>query len=149
MAIQLRHKITCQYDQISLGEIMLRLEPGIRSALQFSAWEGGGEYNFLHGLRKCFGYKMAVGTAFVKNEVGYPIEDYFLQGGVSADFIKCRRDDGICRRPHNRLNFTERGFDIRSALGVSNRGNSAACRLKPGDFDWDQTFGGGSARVQR
>ena len=73
MAIQLRDKSTCKYDQISLGEVMLRLDPGegrIRTARNFQVWEGGGEYNTSRGLRKCFGYKTAVVTAFVDNEVG-------------------------------------------------------------------------------
>ena len=48
----------CKYDAVSLGEIMLRLDPGegrIRTAREFKAWEGGGEYNVVRGLHKCFG----------------------------------------------------------------------------------------------
>src|SRR5674476_1006620 len=144
MAIQLRDKSTCKYDQLSLGEIMLRLDPGegrIRTARQFAAWEGGGEYNTSRGLRKCFGYKTAVATAFVDNEVGHLIEDFIMQGGVDTDFILWRPDDGIGRSIRNGLNFTERGFGIRGAVGVPDRGNSAASQLKPGDFDWDHIFG--------
>ncbi len=144
MAIQLRDKSTCKYDQISLGEVMLRLDPGegrIRTARSFTAWEGGGEYNTSRGLRKCFGYKTAVVTAFVDNEVGHLIEDFIMQGGVDTDFIKWREDDGIGRSVRNGLNFTERGFGIRGAVGVPDRGNSAAAQLKPGDFDWDHIFG--------
>ncbi len=144
MAIQLRDKSTCTYDQISLGEVMLRLDPGegrIRTARQFTAWEGGGEYNTSRGLRKCFNYKTAVCTAFVDNEVGHLIEDFIMQGGVCTDFIKWREDDGIGRSVRNGLNFTERGFGIRGAVGVPDRGNSAAAQLKPGDFDWDLIFG--------
>jgi 2-dehydro-3-deoxygluconokinase len=144
MAIQLRDKSTCKYDQISLGEIMLRLDPGegrIRTARSFTAWEGGGEYNTSRGLRKCFGYKTAVCTAFVDNEVGHLIEDFIMQGGVDTDFIKWREDDGIGRSVRNGLNFTERGFGIRGAVGVPDRGNSAAAQLKPGDFDWENIFG--------
>jgi 2-dehydro-3-deoxygluconokinase len=144
MAIQLRDKSTCKYDQISLGEVMLRLDPGegrIRTARHFTAWEGGGEYNTSRGLRKCFGYKTAVCTAFVDNEVGHLIEDFIMQGGVDTDFIKWREDDGIGRTVRNGLNFTERGFGIRGAVGVPDRGNSAASQLKPGDFDWDHIFG--------
>ena len=144
MAIQLRDKSTCKYDQISLGEVMLRLDPGegrIRTARHFTAWEGGGEYNTSRGLRKCFGYKTAVCTAFVDNEVGHLIEDFIMQGGVDTDFIKWREDDGIGRSIRNGLNFTERGFGIRGAVGVPDRGNSAAAQLKPGDFDWEHIFG--------
>ena len=139
----------CAFDQISLGEVMLRFDPGegrIRTARDFTAWEGGGEYNTSRGLRKCFGLKTAVCTALVDNEVGHLIEDFIMQGGVATDFIKWRDDDGIGRTVRNGLNFTERGFGIRGAVGVPDRGNSAASQLKPGDFDWDMIFGKLGAR---
>lgn len=123
---------------------MLRLDPGegrIRTARSFTAWEGGGEYNTSRGLRKCFGLKTAVCTALVDNEVGHLIEDFIMQGGVATDFIRWRDDDGIGRNVRNGLNFTERGFGIRGAVGVPDRGHSAASQLKPGDFDWDHLFG--------
>lgn len=123
---------------------MLRLDPGegrIRTTRQFTAWEGGGEYNVARGLRKCFGLKTAVCTALVDNEVGHLIEDFIMQGGVVTDFILWRPDDGIGRTIRNGLNFTERGFGIRGAVGVSDRGNSAASQLKPGDFNWNTIFG--------
>src|SRR5690348_9288981 len=144
MAIQLRDKASCKYDQISLGEIMLRLDPGesrIRTARHFTVWEGGGEYNTSRGLRKCFRLKTATCTALVDNEVGHLIEDFIMQGGVDTDFILWRPDDGIGRSIRNGLNFTERGYGIRGAVGVPDRGNSAASQLKPGDFDWDHIFG--------
>src|SRR6516162_9703047 len=149
MAIQLRDKSSCKFDQISLGEIMLRLDPGegrIRSAREFRAWEGGGEYNTSRGLRKCFRLNTAVCTALVDNEVGHLIEDFIMQGGVETDFILWRPDDGIGRSIRNGLNFTERGFGIRGAVGVPDRGNSAASQLKPGDFNWDHIFGKLGAR---
>jgi len=123
---------------------MLRLDPGegrIRTAREFKAWEGGGEYNVARGLRKCFGLKTAVCTSFVDNEVGHLIEDLIMQGGVATDYVLWRADDGIGRTIRNGLNFTERGFGIRGAVGVSDRGNSAASQLKPGDFNWDKIFG--------
>ncbi|MDP9169241.1 MAG: sugar kinase, partial [Acidobacteriota bacterium] len=104
-------------------------------------WEGGGEYNVARGLRKCFGLRTAVCTAFVDNDVGRLIEDFIMQGGVCTDFIKWRADDGIGRSVRNGLNFTERGFGIRGAVGIPDRGNTAASQLKPGDFDWDHLFG--------
>ena len=149
MSLTLRDPSTCLYDQISLGEVMLRLDPGegrIRTARQFTAWEGGGEYNTSRGLRKCFGLRTAVCTALVDNEIGHLIEDFIMQGGVDTEFIKWREDDGIGRSVRNGLNFTERGFGIRGAVGNPDRGNSAASQLKPGDYNWDHIFGQLGAR---
>ena len=144
MALPLKPRSNCTFDEVSLGEIMLRLDPGegrIRTARHFNAWEGGGEYNVARGLRKCFGLKTAVVTAFVDNEVGHLIEDFIMQGGVCTDFIQWRADDGIGRSVRNGLNFTERGYGIRGAVGVPDRGNTAASQLKPGDVDWEHLFG--------
>ncbi len=144
MPLNIKSKEECAFDQISLGEVMLRLDPGegrIRTARQFQAWEGGGEYNTSRGLRKCFGLKTAVVTAFVDNEVGHLIEDFIMQGGVATDFIVWREDDGIGRSVRNGLNFTERGYGIRGAVGNPDRGNTAASQLKPGDIDWEHIFG--------
>jgi len=123
---------------------MLRFDPGegrIRTARAFRVWEGGGEYNVARGLRRCFGLRTAVATAFADNEVGRLLEDFILQGGVATEFIKWLPFDGAGRAVRNGLNFTERGFGVRGALGVSDRSLSAASQLKPGDFDWDHIFG--------
>jgi 2-dehydro-3-deoxygluconokinase len=144
MPIQLRDKSQCQYDLVSLGEIMLRFDPGegrIRTARQFKIWEGGGEYNVARGLRRCFGMKTTVATAFADNDVGRLLEDFILQGGVATEFIKWTPFDGVGRVTRNGLNFTERGFGARGAVGVSDRGHTAASQLKAGDFDWDHIFG--------
>src|SRR6266704_3209503 len=135
---------SCRYDLIALGEIMLRLDPGegrVRTAREFKAWEGGGEYNVARGLRRCFGLKTAVCTAFADNDVGRLLEDFILQGGVDTQFIKWVPYDGVGRAVRNGLNFTERGFGVRGAVGTSDRGHTAASQLKPGDFDWDYIFG--------
>jgi len=140
----LRDKAQCQFDMIALGEIMLRLDPGegrLRCAREFKVWEGGGEYNVARGLRRCFGLRTAVCTAFTDNDVGRLLEDFILQGGVSTDFIKWVPFDGVGRVTRNGLNFTERGFGVRGAMGVSDRGHTAASQLKAGDFDWDHIFG--------
>ena len=144
MKLELRKKEDCTFDMISLGEIMLRLDPGdarIRTARSFRVWEGGGEYNVARGLRKCFGLKTAAVTALADNEVGRLVEDFMLQGGVDTSLIKWVKYDGIGRTVRNGLNFTERGYGIRGALGVSDRGNTAASQLKEGDVDWDYIFG--------
>jgi len=143
-SLQIKPAGSCKYDELSLGEIMLRLDPGegrIRTTREFRVWEGGGEYNVARGLRRCFGLKTAVATAFADNDVGRLLEDFILQGGVDTDFIKWMPFDGIGRNVRNGLNFTERGFGVRGAVGVSDRGLSAASQLKPGDFDWDHIFG--------
>jgi len=128
---------------------MLRLDPGegrIRTAREFRAWEGGGEYNVARGLRRCFGLRTAVVTAFADNEIGRLIEDFILQGGVDTRFIKWDTYDGIGRTVRNGLNFTERGFGIRGAVGVPDRGLTAASQIKPGDIDWEDVFGKQGAR---
>lgn len=123
---------------------MLRLDPGegrIKNAREFRVWEGGGEYNVSRGLRKCFGMSAAVVTAFADNEIGRLVEDFILQGGVDVSLIKWVPYDGIGRSVRNGLNFTERGYGIRGAVGVSDRANTAASQLKKGDIDWEYIFG--------
>ena len=134
----------CRFDVVALGEIMLRLDPGvgrIRNAREFRVWEGGGEYNVARGLRRCFGQRAAVVTAFADNEVGRLLEDFVLQGGVDTSLVRWVASDGIGRTVRNGLNFTERGFGVRGALGVSDRGNTATSQLRPGDVDWEHLFG--------
>ena len=149
MPLPIKPRGSCQFDLIALGEIMLRFDPGegrIRTARQFRVWEGGGEYNVARGLRRCFGLRTAVCTAFAENDVGRLLEDFVLQGGVDTQFIKWVPFDGVGRTVRNGLNFTERGFGLRGALGVSDRGHTAASQLKPGDFDWNTIFGKAGAR---
>ena len=144
MKLDLNLKQNAAFDAVSLGEVMLRLDPGegrIRTARQFRAWEGGGEYNVVRGLRRCFGLKTAVITAFAENEVGYLMEDFILQGGVDTSLIKWMPTDGIGRICRNGLNFTERGFGIRGAVGCSDRANTAISKATPEDFDFDYIFG--------
>ncbi|MBR4175556.1 MAG: sugar kinase [Lachnospiraceae bacterium] len=144
MDLNLKKEGTYAFDAVSLGEVMLRLDPGegrIRTARQFRAWEGGGEYNVVRGLRRCFGLKTAVITAFAKNEVGMLMEDFILQGGVDTSLIKWMDTDGIGRVCRNGINFTERGFGIRGAVGCSDRANTAISKAKPEDFDFEYIFG--------
>ncbi len=144
MDLNLRPASECAFDAASLGEVMLRLDPGegrIRTARSFRAWEGGGEYNVIRGLRKCFGLKTAVITALADNEVGHLVEDFMMQGGVDTSLVKWMDTDGIGRICRNGLNFTERGFGIRGAKGCSDRANTAISKAKPEDFDFDYIFG--------
>ena len=147
--LNIRSADSCEFDLVSLGEVMLRLDPGegrVRTARQFNAWEGGGEYNVARGLRRCFGMRTGIVTAFADNEIGRLIENYILQGGVDASMVRWTPYDGYGRTVRNGLNFTERGYGIRGAVGTSDRGHTAASQIKPGDIDWDQLFGGRGAR---
>ena len=139
-----RPREECRYDLVSLGEVMLRLDPGegrIRTTRSLRVWEGGGEYNVARGLRRCFGLRTGIVTAFADNEVGRLLEDLVLTGGVDTSLVRWVPYDGIGRGVRNGLNFTERGFGVRGAVGVSDRGNSAASRLRADDVDWDDLFG--------
>ncbi len=140
---------SCRYDIVSLGEIMIRLDPGdvrIRTTRNFRVWEGGGEYNVARGLRKCFGLRAGVVTAIVDNEVGHLLEDLICQGGVDTSYVRWVPFDGIGRSSRMGLNFTEPGFGVRAALGCSDRANSAASQMKAGDIDWEKLFGSDSVR---
>ena len=135
---------SCAFDALSLGEIMLRFDPGegrIHTARRFDVWEGGGEYNVVRGLRRCFGLRSTVVTAFADNPVGRLVEDFILQGGVDTRFIRWVEYDGIGRGVRNGLNFLERGFGVRGAKSCSDRGNTAVSQLKAGEIDWDEIFG--------
>jgi 2-dehydro-3-deoxygluconokinase len=135
---------TRHWDCLSLGEVMLRLDPGvgrIHTSRQFQAWEGGGEYNVARGLRRCFGLRTSIATALADNAVGRLIEDLILQGGVDTSLLKWIPYEGVGRTVRNGLNFTERGFGVRAAAGCSDRGHTAISQVKSGDFDWDAIFG--------
>jgi len=142
--LKIRPKDECRYDLVSLGEIMLRLDPGegrIRTSRLLRASEGGGEYNVARGLRRCFEQRTAVVTAFARNEVGLLLEDLVLQGGVDTSLIQWAPYGGIGKTVRNGLNFTERGFGLRGAVGCSDRGYTAASQLQEGDVAWDRLFG--------
>ena len=147
--LNIKPKHDCMWDLVSLGEVMLRLDPGderISTARHFRAWEGGGEYNVARGLKRCFGLETAIVTAIADNPIGRLVEDLMLQGGVSQKYVRWLPFDGVGRTVRNGLNFTERGFGIRPALGCSDRGHTAISQMKLGDVDWDQIFSKDGAR---
>ena len=135
---------TRRWDCLSLGEVMLRLDPGegrIHTTRQFQVWEGGGEYNVARGLRRCFGLRTAIATALADNQMGRLVEDLILQGGVDTSLLKWVPYDGVGRTVRNGINFTERGYGVRAAAGCSDRGHTAIAQVKSGDFDWETIFG--------
>lgn len=144
MSLNIKSKAQCRWDIVSLGEIMLRFDPGARrvwTTRSFDVCEGGGEYDVSRGLRRCFGLDAAHVTTFADNPVGRLLQDLIYQGGVDQSFVRWVEYDGIGRKVRNGLNFTERGFGVRAPLGCSDRGHSAASQLKKGDFDWEEIFG--------
>src|SRR4026207_2476110 len=149
MSLQVPAKDGRRWDLAALGEVMLRWDPGegrIHTAREFRVWEGGGEYNVARGLKRCFGLETALVTAFADNPVGRLVEDLIYQGGVDQSHVRWVKYDGVGRTVRNGLNFTERGFGVRAAVGCSDRGHTAASQLKPGDIDWEQIFGKEGAR---
>jgi 2-dehydro-3-deoxygluconokinase len=149
MTLKVRSESECRWDLVSLGEVMLRLDPGagrIHTTRGFAVWEGGGEYNVARGLHRCFGKRTAVLTALADNPVGRLVEDLMLQGGVDLSLVRWVPYDGVGRAARNGLNFTERGFGPRAAVGCSDRGHTAVSQLRPGDFDFEEIFGRHGAR---
>jgi 2-dehydro-3-deoxygluconokinase len=149
LGLPLRPRDACTYDAVALGEVMLRLDPGegrIRQARSFRVWEGGGEYNVARGLRRCFGQRTAILTALADNDIGRLVEDLMLQGGVDIAHVRWVPYDGMGMSTRNGLNFTERGFGVRGAVGVSDRGHTAASQIEAGQIDWDHLFGALGAR---
>ncbi|MDR3496708.1 MAG: sugar kinase [Ancalomicrobiaceae bacterium] len=142
--LNVRKAEDCKWDCASFGEIMLRFDPGfgrVRNARSFQVWEGGGEYNVARAMRKCWGKRSTVFTALPQNDLGWLVEDFVCQGGVDTSHILWRDFDGIGRNTRVGLNFTEKGFGVRAALGCSDRGNSAASQIRPGEFNWEKIFG--------
>jgi 2-dehydro-3-deoxygluconokinase len=133
-----------RWDCVSFGEVMLRFDPGfgrVRNARSFNVWEGGGEYNVARAMRKCWGKRAAVVTALPQNDLGWLVEDLIMQGGVDMSHVIWRDFDGLGRNTRVGLNFTEKGFGIRPALGCSDRGHSAASQIRPGEVNWERIFG--------
>ncbi len=149
MALTIKPSDQARWDLVALGEVMLRLDPGedrIHTARLFRAWEGGGEYNVARALRRCFGLRTAIVTAFADNPIGRLVEDLMLTGGVDLSHVSWVPYDGVGRAVRNGLNFTDRGFGVRGAVGVSDRGHTAVSQLRPGVIDWDAIFGAEGAR---
>jgi 2-dehydro-3-deoxygluconokinase len=147
--MEIRPKSECRWDVVSLGEVMLRLDPGegrVHTTRSFRVWEGGGEYNVARGLKRCFGLEAAVVTALADNPVGRLVQDLIYQGGVDQSHVLWRKYDGVGRETRNGLNFTERGFGVRAAVGCSDRGHTAVSQLRPGEIDWEKIFGEEGAR---
>src|ERR1700747_2901768 len=149
MALTIKAKKECRWDLVSLGEVLVRFDPGerrIATARGFEVCEGGGEYNVARALKRSFGLDTAVVTAFANDPVGRLLQDLIYQGGVDQSLVRWVEHDGVGHAVRNGLNFTERGFGVRAAVGSYDRGHTAVSQLKPGDINWDEIFGKLGAR---
>ena len=141
--LNIKSESECRWDIVSLGEVMLRFDPGddrIQNARNFRVWEGGGEYNVARNLAKCFRQRAAVITALADNQIGRLVEDLVQQGAVDVSQIRWIKTDGISRRVRNGMYFMERGHGSRQPTGCSDRGNTAVSKLNSGDIDWRSIF---------
>lgn len=144
LALDIKASGSVRWDCLALGEVMLRLDPEwgrVRTARSLRVSEGGGEYNVARALVKCFGLRSSVVTAIVDNEIGHLLQDLINTGAVDTSHVKWVPFDGIGSASRVGLNFTEKGYGIRPAVGTSDRGHTAASQLRPGDIDWDHIFG--------
>jgi 2-dehydro-3-deoxygluconokinase len=149
MPLAIKARQECRWDLISLGEVMLRFDPGDRriwTARSFQVCEGGGEYNVARGLKRCFGLETALVTALADDPVGRLLQDLIYQGGVDQSLVRWVEHDGMGRSARNGLNFTERGFGVRAAVGSYDRGHTAVSQLKRGDINWEEIFNKQGAR---
>ena len=140
-----RPKERCRWDLVSLGEVMLRLDPGdgrVATTRTFQAWEGGGEYNVARGLKRCFGLSTAVVTAFADNPVGRLVQDLIYQGGVDQSYVKWVKYDGVGRHGAQRSELHRARLRRARPRSAARTGATPPPRqLKPGDIDWDKIFG--------
>src|SRR5260221_910602 len=149
MSLTIPEKSGRRWDLVSLGEVMLRLDPGesrIHTSRSFQVWEGGGEYNVARGLKRCFGLDTTLVSAFADNPIGRLVQDLIYQGGVDQSHVRWVKYDGVGRASRNGLNFVERGFGIRAGVGCSDRGHTAVSKLEAGDIHWAPIFRRDGAR---
>ena len=147
--LKLRPAGSTRWDLVSLGEVMLRFDPGedrISRTRSFRVWEGGGEYNVARGLRRCFGLRTSIVTVLADNPVGRLIEDLMLQGGVDLSHLHWAPYDGIGRECRNGIYFLERGNGLRGALGMMDRGHTPISQLSFGQIDWETVFAAEGSR---
>src|SRR6266404_6311376 len=135
---------SCEFDFLSLGALIHRLDPGVipfRKARALEIHVSGGEYNVAANLADCFGLKTGIATAMVNYPIGELVQTRVRETGVTP-FYKWFDHDGV-RGPNLATVYSDRGHGVRGPVVFYNRSNEAAALLKPGDFDWKQIFGRG------
>jgi 2-dehydro-3-deoxygluconokinase len=149
MSLSLRPASTCELDEVSLGECMVRLSPPGHGRIEFTplleVWAGGAEYNVAYALSR-LGLRTGWVGGLVDNPVGRIVVNHARAAGVDVSAAVTMPFDGVGREARMGLNFTEVGTGPRPALTVYDRGYSATARLKPGDVDWTKLFSKRGAR---
>ena len=145
--MKLRPEHECQYDVVSLGEVMLRLDPvdvPFEKARTAKIWHGGGETNVSEGLSYCFGKKSTILTGLVDDGIGRNIENQLREAGVDTTHITWFSTDA--KGPFstdakgtlmNGINVTYRGKGVIPSKTEYYRAHTAVRELGPGDVDLD------------
>ena len=132
-------------DFVSLGALVHRLDPGIvpfRKATECKIHVSGGEFNCAANLADCFGLRTGIATAMVDYPIGDLIAERVRAMGVKP-FYRTFKHNGV-NGPNLATVYSDRGYGVRPPVVFYNRSHEAAAELKPGDFDWDAIFAGGS-----
>jgi 2-dehydro-3-deoxygluconokinase len=141
----------CRYDGVSLGEVMLRIDPldmPTARARHLRLSQGGGETNVACGMAYTFGLRSAVLTALVDDNIGLNIRNQLREAGVDTSKIIWfnTQNDGTAHSTDqkgslcNGINFTYNGRGVIPSDTVYYRAHTAIREIKPDDFNWDQLF---------
>lgn len=151
MALKLKSVEETRYDAMSLGEVMMRIDPGdIPTARARTAriWQGGGETNVTVGLSYTFGLRAAIVTALVDDGIGRNIENQLRETGIDTDHIVWFNNSGKGAHStdakgtlHNGINFTWKGKGVLPSVTEYYRAHTPITVLGPGEVDWDRLFG--------
>ncbi len=135
---------SCAMDFISLGALVHRLDPGIvpfAKASECRIHVSGGEFNCAANLANCFGLRTGIVSAMVDYPIGELIAERVRAMGVKP-YYKHFKHNGVTG-PNMATVYSDRGFGVRAPVVFYNRSNEAGAQMKPGDFDWNDIFGGG------
>src|SRR3954471_22002446 len=141
--MKLRDAGSCRFDEVSLGECMVRLSPAGHGRIEFAnsleVYVGGGEYNVAYALAR-LGLRSGFVSRLVDNPVGRIILNHARAVGVDTSHLVMAKYDGVGRADRIGLNFTEVGTGVRPSVTMYDRGQSACSHMNPGDVDWDELF---------
>jgi len=141
--MQIRDPKSCKFDQVSLGECMIRLSPPQHGRIEFSpileVWPGGGEYNVSYALAR-LGQRTGWVGGLNSSPMGAIIRNHARSSGMDVSYVVERKYDGIGKKDRIGLNFTEVGVSKRSSVTLYDRGHSATAGIKRGEINWKKLF---------